>query len=228
MITTAALLLLLTMLVSLMVRAGAIPSRVLIIGATPLARHLAAEIALRQHWRHSVVGVVDDATSVDPPIVARLYGPLASLASIIEQLRPDRIVVTLTYRRGRLPMRDLLEARIRGVIVEDGVEFYERLTGKIAIEALTPSNLIASRDFRKSHCDLAFGHAVSVVVSLTALILLAPLFAAIALAIRLDSPGPVLFVHDRIGFRGRRLRLLKFRTMRPADGPTSEWVRDNG
>jgi len=137
-------------------------------------------------------------------------------------------VVTLADRRGRLPMHDLLDARVRGVVVEDGVEFYERLTGKIAIEALTPSSLIASRDFRKSHFDLVFGHAVSVVFSLTALVLLAPLLAAIALAIRLDSPGPVLFVHDRIGFRGRRLKLLKFRTMRPANGPTSEWVRDNG
>jgi exopolysaccharide biosynthesis polyprenyl glycosylphosphotransferase len=228
MITIPVLLLVLLVVLSLAVRAGAMPSRVLIIGATPLARHLAAEIAVAHYRRHSVVGIVDDAPVVDPPLETRLAGPLASLASIIEELRPDRIVVTLADRRGRLPMGELLDARVRGVVVEDGVEFYERLTGKIAIEALTPSNLIASRDFRKSHFDLAFGHAVSVVVSLTALILLAPLLAAIALAITLDSPGPVLFVHDRIGFRGRRVKLLKFRTMRPADGPTSEWVRDNG
>jgi lipopolysaccharide/colanic/teichoic acid biosynthesis glycosyltransferase len=38
----------------------------------------------------------------------------------------------------------------------------------------------------------------------------------------------VFFVHDRVGLRGRRIKLLKFRTMRPADGPTSEWERDNG
>jgi exopolysaccharide biosynthesis polyprenyl glycosylphosphotransferase len=228
MITIPVLLLLFLVVAALGVRAGATPSRVLMIGATPLARHLAAEIALAHHRRHSVVGIVDDAPVVDPLLETRLAGPLASLGSIIEELRPDRIVVTLADRRGRLPVSELLEARVRGVVVEDGVEFYERLTGKIAIEALTPSNLIASRDFRKSHFDLAFGHAVSVVVSLTALILLAPLLAAIALAITLDSPGPVLFVHDRIGFRGRRVKLLKFRTMRPADGPTSEWVRDNG
>src|SRR5207253_2212247 len=64
-------------------------------------------------------------------------------------------------------------------------------------------------------------------VAASALVVLAPLFALIALAVSLDSQGPVFFVHDRVGLRGRRLRLLKFRTMRSADGPTSEWVRDN-
>jgi lipopolysaccharide/colanic/teichoic acid biosynthesis glycosyltransferase len=59
------------------------------------------------------------------------------------------------------------------------------------------------------------------------LIVLLPLFALIALAIRMDSEGPVLFVHDRVGARGRRFKLLKFRTMRPGEGRTSEWVRDN-
>jgi len=113
-------------------------------------------------------------------------------------------------------------------VVEDGVDCYERLTGKIAIEALTPSGLITSTTFRKSHFDLAFGHALSLVVAATALVVLSPLFAILALLVKLDSPGPVFFVHDRVGLRGRRLRLLKFRTMRPADGPTSEWVCDNG
>jgi lipopolysaccharide/colanic/teichoic acid biosynthesis glycosyltransferase len=50
----------------------------------------------------------------------------------------------------------------------------------------------------------------------------------IALAIKLDSPGPMFFVQERAGQGGRHFRLFKFRTMRPADGATSEWVRDNG
>jgi lipopolysaccharide/colanic/teichoic acid biosynthesis glycosyltransferase len=88
--------------------------------------------------------------------------------------------------------------------------------------------LIASRDFRKTRLDLACGRAASLVTSLAALIALAPLLAIVAAAIKLDSPGPVLFIHDRAGLRGRRIRLIKFRTMRPAEGPTSEWERDNG
>jgi lipopolysaccharide/colanic/teichoic acid biosynthesis glycosyltransferase len=54
-------------------------------------------------------------------------------------------------------------------------------------------------------------------LALTSLLLVAllPILAAIAAAIMLDSPGPVLYVHDRAGFRGRVFRMFKFRTMRP-------------
>jgi lipopolysaccharide/colanic/teichoic acid biosynthesis glycosyltransferase len=157
-----------------------------------------------------------------------LVGPLARLATIVEEIRPDRIVIALADRRGRLPVQELLQARVQGIAIEDGVQFYERLTGKIAIEALTPYDLISSPDFRKSHVDLAFGHALSLLVSLVALVFLLPLFALIALAIKLDSPGPVFFVQNRVGLRGRPLRLLKFRTMHPVDRPPSEWACDNG
>src|SRR5206468_2150274 len=97
----------------------------------------------------------------------------------------------------------------------------------IASEALTPTGFVSSRDFRKSHADLAFGHALSLLVSAIALLLFLPLLLLIAVAIKLDSAGPVLFVQERAGAGGRRFKLLKFRTMRPCERSTSEWVRDN-
>jgi lipopolysaccharide/colanic/teichoic acid biosynthesis glycosyltransferase len=133
----------------------------------------------------------------------------------------------MAERRARLPVRDLLEARVRGCIVEDGVNVYERLTGKLAIETLTPSTLIFSGDFRKSRLDLAAGRCISLLVSVAGLVLLSPLLALVALAIKIDSRGPVFFIQDRVGMAAHRFRLIKFRTMQVADGPTSEWVRDN-
>jgi exopolysaccharide biosynthesis polyprenyl glycosylphosphotransferase len=227
MIATAMLLILTAALLSLMARRGAFAARVLIVGNSPLARQLAAEINTHRHVRDRVAGVVGDS-SEDPAIRPGAGASLDRMGRIIEELRPDRIVIAVADRRGQLPMRELIDATVRGVVVEDGVECYERLTGKIAIEALTPNGIIASPAFRKSHFDLAFGHALSLVVAAIALVVLAPLFAVLALVIKIDSPGPVFFVHDRVGLRGRRIRLLKFRTMRPADGPTSEWVCDNG
>jgi len=213
MIAFITLMILVAALLSYMARRGRFASRLVIVGNSPLARQLVAEMTTHR-VRQRVAAVVDD--------------PLAGLGAVIEETRPSRIVVAVADRRGQLPMRDLLNATVHGVVVEEGVECYERLTGKIAIEALSPSGLIASRSFRKTHFDLAFGHALSLGVAATALVVLSPLFAIVALAIKLDSPGPVFFVHDRVGLRGRRFRMLKFRTMRPADGPTSEWVCDNG
>ena len=226
MITTAAVLLLLLLVSTAVVRLP-FPERTLIVGTTPLARKLAAEIAAHRA-SHVLVGVVDDVAGEDEPFGDVRSAPLSQLGAMVADLNPDRIVVALADRRGRLPVRDLIDARVRGIAVEDGVSFYERLTGKVAIEALTPSDLFTSPDFRKTHFDLAFGHALSLVVAVFALVALAPLFAIIAIAIKLDSPGPVLFVHERVGLRCRSLKLLKFRTMRPADGARSEWVRDNG
>jgi lipopolysaccharide/colanic/teichoic acid biosynthesis glycosyltransferase len=59
------------------------------------------------------------------------------------------------------------------------------------------------------------------------LIVLAPFFGLIALAIKLDSRGPILFFQDRAGKNGQAFRLWKFRTMHPAEIHRSEWVQDN-
>lgn len=55
--------------------------------------------------------------------------------------------------------------------------------------------------------------AVDVAVAAAGLVLLAPVLAVVALAVRLSSPGPVLFAQERVGLHGRRFRILKFRTM---------------
>jgi exopolysaccharide biosynthesis polyprenyl glycosylphosphotransferase len=228
MISISSLLLLLLAWVLLLAWRGEFAARVLIIGTSPLAHQLVAEMNGRRRVSHRVTAVVDDPGLVEGPLAGLQAGPLTRLGSIIAELRPHRIVIALADRRGRLPMADLLRARVSGVVVEEGADCYERLTGKLAIETLTPGALIASRHFRKTHFDLAFGHVLSLLASITGLVILSPLFALVAVAIKLDSPGPVLFVQNRAGLRGRPMRLLKFRTMRPADGPTSEWEKDNG
>ena len=158
--------------------------RVLILGTSPLARKLAQGIEARPDAGYAIVGVVDDGAGSEGTFAGYpLYGPLARLAKIIDDVRPGRIIVTMAERRGRLPVDELLQGRVEGILVEDGVDTYERLTGKLAVEALTPSNLIFARDFRKSHFDLAVARAISLVASLIAFIGFAPLFGLIALAL---------------------------------------------
>ena len=210
-------------------RSSPFVERVLILGTGGLTRQLLSEIESRQPCRYTVVGVADDVDSTGClPSRYPLRGPLRHFDKILEEVRPDRVIVALAERRGRLPVGQLLDSRMRGIPVEDAVDAYERLTGKLAIEALTPSALIFSPDFRESRVRLVLRQAVSLLVAVLGLIVLAPLFGLIALAIRLDSRGPVLFVQDRVGLYGRRFRLLKFRTMRSASVHPSEWARDNG
>jgi exopolysaccharide biosynthesis polyprenyl glycosylphosphotransferase len=202
--------------------------RVLILGTTPLASTLIRGIQSQPYLGYAIVGVVDTAAApAGFPLENSLRGPLDHLGKILAELQPDRTIVALAERRARLPVRELLEARVRGCIVEDGVDVYERLTGKLAIETLTPSNLIFSRDFKKAGLDLAAGRAISLLVSVVGMIVLSPLLGLVALMIKLDSRGPVFFVQERVGMAAKRFNLIKFRTMHWVDTPPSEWACDN-
>jgi exopolysaccharide biosynthesis polyprenyl glycosylphosphotransferase len=202
--------------------------RVLIIGTGPLARKLIAEFEGSVSPRCEIVGMIDDRpVSEAPPFRYPLLGPLQLLAKIAHERRADRIILAMSERRGRMPMDQLLEAEARGIEVEDGVQTYERFSGKLAIEALTPSSLLFPRGLRKTRRQLALQRLVSLGLAAAGLVLTTPVMALIAAAIKLDSRGPVLFVQDRLGLRGQPFRLLKFRTMSASERATSEWAHDN-
>jgi exopolysaccharide biosynthesis polyprenyl glycosylphosphotransferase len=203
---------------------NATPWRVLILGGGPLASRIAQEIESSGRLQGEPGGMVNDRPPQGPwPWLGRLD----RLKEIVEKVRPNHIVVALEERRGHLPLAQLLESRARGVVVEEALAVYERLTGKIAIEALTPGALIMTKGFRNDPASEKVARLVSVAAAVVGLILLTPLFALIAVAIKIDSRGPVLFFQDRAGKNGQPFRLWKFRTMHPEDIHRSEWVQDN-
>jgi exopolysaccharide biosynthesis polyprenyl glycosylphosphotransferase len=202
--------------------------RIMIVGASPLACALADKLRAQPHLRHGVVMVDDGSAPVLPPGRYPLRGSLETLDALIEEVRPDRIIVAPGGRRGRVAVRALLESRARGIPVEDGLDVYERLTGKIAIESLTPSALLFSRGFRRTRLHRALGRGLSVCVALVGLVALGLVIGVVALAIKADSRGPVFFVQERVGLHNAPFSLIKFRTMRPDAGESSEWAGDNG
>ena len=202
--------------------------RVLILGSGPLTLKLVEEIGALHVQRYSIVGIVCDEPPDPGAATASLWlGPCDKLGDIVERVRPTCIVVAAADRRDHLPMQSLLEWRVRGIPVEDAVEFYERLTGKIAIEVVRPSVLIMAKGFRNHGPAQTVARVVSMFTAALALALVAPLLALLAIAIKLDSRGPVFFVQRRAGQDGRAFGLIKFRTMHPSTEATSEWVVDN-
>ena len=201
--------------------------RILILGATPLAAELLREVENRPRGC-CVVGILDD---VAPTLLAGgkcAAGPLCELQSIVDQVQPHRIVIAMAERRGRMPMRALLDSYVsRGIVVEDAAEFYERFTEKLALEWLTPARVMESGKFQPSAGQRFLARAWSFIFALAALTATAPLMLVIAAAIKLDSRGPVLFRQHRVGLRGRAFTLLKFRTMYCDRARRSEWEGDN-
>jgi lipopolysaccharide/colanic/teichoic acid biosynthesis glycosyltransferase len=145
----------------------------------------------------------------------------------VAAVKPDLIVVALADRRGRLPVTELLEFQSNGIRVEEVADAYERISGKLPIELVTPGQLIASQRLRKSQALKAAQRVLSFTAAVILLALFAPILGIIAVAIKIDSGGSILFRQTRLGKGCRPFQLMKFRTMEPMERPASEWVRDN-
>ena len=201
--------------------------RLVLLGTSSLAYKLAAE--LRAHPEGPLLcGVIAESPHAEVDMGCPHLGSLPDLQRILSEQRPDRVVVAMEDQYSHLGADLLVDVQACGDLeVETGVDAYERITGKLAIEALTANAVLFSGRFRPSRASLAFARGFSLAVAVMGFILLSPVMALVALAIRLDSRGPVLFVQERVGLGGRRFKLLKFRSMREASGRHSEWAGDN-
>lgn len=147
------------------------------------------------------------------------------LRALAEQQKIDRVIVAMSDRRGAMPVAELLDLRLAGVKVEEGTSLLEQISGKIEVSELHPSWLIFSDGFRISVPMLVLKRLVSVSVSLACLLVFLPLIPLIAIAIKLSSPGPVLYRQKRVGLNGAIFTCYKFRTMREdAEAAGPQWA----
>jgi sugar transferase (PEP-CTERM system associated) len=203
-------------LLRLMLKSDRFAERVLIVGTDEKAIDIARETLARRHLGYRVVGFLDD----DPQLQGlsllnpRVIGTTRHARDLAVQHGATRVVVAGFDFRGRVSMDSLLECKTSGVKVQEGSSFYEQLTGKIMIEGLRKSWLIFSDGFVVSRGVLFGKRLLDLTAASRGLLVAAPLMLAVALAVRLDSPGPVLFRQERVGRRGRLFTLWKFRSMR--------------
>src|SRR5581483_1306800 len=209
-------------------RGAHLEERVLILGTGPTARMLARQIGSQQDFAYRLVGFVDEGEDHNFVRQHDILGNATDLERLVADRRIDRIVVGLSDRRGRLPIQALLRAKLSGVRVEDATTTYERLTGKILIDDLKPSWLVFSDGFRASRWTRSVKRMLDLALSMILAFLTAPLMMLTALAIKLDSTGPILYSQERVGENGRMFIVYKFRSMRtdaePAGRPV--WARD--
>lgn len=119
--------------------------------------------------------------------------------------------------------RRIAEAALDGVPIFHYKQVAESLTGRVQIEHLS-ENVLGSLIPSNSYHGVK--RAVDLIGALAVLPILAPVFLVTAIAIKLDSPGPVFFRQERVGFRAKRFKVLKFRTMRPTRDPADDNSRD--
>jgi exopolysaccharide biosynthesis polyprenyl glycosylphosphotransferase len=185
------------------------PLRVLGLGAGEEAARLAAAFERRDADGVELVGFVGNLSHAVVPVM----GELAELPQIVRQHEIDAIV--LTANRHRLPLLEhLLGVGERTPAVLELSDLYERAFGCVPVEEINAAWFIEALTLhRRLQASLA-RRSVDVAVATVAAVALAPIMAIVALAIKLDSPGPVFYRQVRVGEGGRRFTIIKFRSMR--------------
>jgi sugar transferase (PEP-CTERM system associated) len=154
---------------------------------------------------HSYHDAIERLTALKPPI--------------------HRIVIAMEERRGELPVDDLLAMRMRGVEIEEVGNLLERLTGKLQLEGLRPSNLLFCEGFNMKQSLQLTQRLASFIVALIILLLFVPFFPFVALVIKLSSKGPIFFSQTRVGLDNKTFMVHKFRTMAvDAEAKGARWA----
>jgi sugar transferase (PEP-CTERM system associated) len=201
--------------------------RVLIMGTGEGGVSLVRHILGHPEYNIKIVGFLDEAgQDIGKSLVnPRIVGATADVEKIVALEKIDRVVLSFKERRGTTPVRELLNLKLAGIRIEDVHNCFERLSGRIALEHLSPSWLILSDGFKKSSAMLAAKRAMDIIASSIILLLVSPLLPLVALAIYIESGLPIFFRQTRVGYRGREFQLLKFRSMvqdAEKDGP--QWA----
>ena len=156
----------------------------------------------------------DAEVSASIPSDKRLCSSI-SLAQIAAQHNVSEIVIAVRERRGgALPLTELLNLKLQGIKVLDLSAFFERHGGKVQIDNLRESWFIFGHGFRQGKVRMAVKRCFDIVASSTLLVLTLPIMLCAAVAIKLNSVGPVIYRQERVGLGGRTFNVLKFRSMR--------------
>jgi len=199
--------------------------RVYLIGEGNLARRVKDTLESRPELGMDLAGWAGRST-----VAGESEEPLEEiLRKLAAQREVEQVIVALSDRRSRMPVKELLELKLRGVVVEEGTTLLEKVSGQIEVDELRPSWLIFGNGFRLNAKHWFARRVVSAIAALILTIVTFLFVPLIALLIKLTSPGPVLYSQKRVGLNGKVFQCYKFRTMRrdaEADtGPT--WAGDD-
>jgi sugar transferase (PEP-CTERM system associated) len=187
---------------------------VAVLGEGPLAAALCREMETRPELGLKLVGYVGVSRNPMPLNGLRCIGSLETLAEAAARERLARLIVAMNDRRGKLPAEELLALKSKGLLIQEGSDFYETITGRVPLDSLCVSSLVFSPGFRVSRYMLLSKRVFSIVVAAFGLALSLPLMLSIWVAVRLDSPGAAIYRQPRVGKDGKLFTLYKFRSMR--------------
>ena len=180
--------------------------RILIVGANRLGHQLANEL----QGEYEVVGYVDNGSDLDREPDLPLLGPIAELEHLVQAYAVNEVVIALPSSR-REQVRHLIDRGFhRPVTIKFLPELGELLPNRFDIQEVGGRRYIG---FAPAASVSWLKRAVDLGATLVGLVVISPVLLAVAIAIKLDSPGPIFYRQQRVGKNGRTFGMYKFRSM---------------
>ncbi len=190
--------------------------QILLLGITSQASEIIKEARDKKCVGFEVMGFITTLPSQVGEMIHNVpvLDTMDHLETIIATRTVDTIVVTLRNRRGKLPVRGLLQCKFQNIRILEGTQFYETAQRKLLIDDFfKPSWFIFEEGFYHTSLHTAVKRIQGLIISFFLLIFMSPVLLITALLIKLESPGPVFYLQERIGKNGRKFNLIKFRSM---------------
>jgi exopolysaccharide biosynthesis polyprenyl glycosylphosphotransferase len=188
--------------------------RLLVVGTGDVAKMILQRIAWSPNLGYEVVGVIDGDLENSEIHGIPIIGEPEDLPELIEKHAIDEVIIAIPEKGHREVMRVISYCERGRVTIKVFPDFFQFMASEAGIDDLGGLPLLSIRDFAMRGYLLFFKRIMDIVGSIIGLILLSPLMMLTAIAVKLESPGPVFFVQERMGLDGKPFLMIKYRSMR--------------
>ncbi len=188
--------------------------RVLLIGSGDMAQAILQQIISSPFLGYELIGVVDDNLEQTSVQEIPILGAIEDLPHLIEHHDIDEVIIAMPEKGHRETVRIISYCERGRVSIKIFPDVFQFVTSQASIDHLGGLPLLSVRDNALRGYMLLFKRAIDIIGALIGLILFSPFMFMVAIAIKLESPGPVFFIQDRMGLDGKPFKMLKFRSMR--------------
>jgi len=189
--------------------------RLLVVGAGEIGRAVMRNIVAQPELGYQLIGFVDDAPEKAHTDLGRIkaLGDTGQISELISGLAIDEVAITLPWTARRKVLNIIAQCEKHNVRVKIVPDLFQLSLSQVDTDDINGVPLIGIKETSIRGWNLAIKRAIDIVGSILVLLLLWPFFALVALLIKLDSPGPVIFKQMRVGRGGKEFTVYKFRTM---------------
>jgi exopolysaccharide biosynthesis polyprenyl glycosylphosphotransferase len=189
----------------------------IVVGSGGVAELIARKVQRHPEYGLEIVGVIDDAVDEDPESEELTslphFSSLATVPLLTRALAVERVIVASPRAERERVVHLIRELRDLDVQIDVVPFFFDVLSPSMDVHSIEDLPLLGLRPARLPNSSILFKRVMDLALSAFGLLVLAPLFCLIAIAIKLDSRGPVFFRQVRMGHKGKTFRIFKFRTM---------------